>query len=104
MNRNGDSDPGRKVKKVKLSASDRLEAAVRREYVPNEIVRSLNEIIGIEVNAAWRGTPEGLKAAKREHGYEPAELKLALKKQEEHKANLQEKVDFLKQLLDKQEK
>lgn len=92
------------VKKEKLSASDRLEAAVRREYVPNEIVRSLNEIIGIEVNAAWRATPEGMKAANREHGYQQEDLQKALKKQEEHKANLQEKVDFLKQLLDKQEK
>lgn len=94
----------KKSTKVKLSASDRLEAAVRREYVPNEIVRSLNEIIAIEVNAAWRATKAGMKAAKREHGYEPEDLQKALKKQEEHKANLQEKVDFLKQLLDSQEK
>lgn len=90
--------------KKKLSPSEYLEASIRREYVPGQIARNLNEIVAIEVNALWRATPEGKKAAKDEDNYSPEDLKEVLKKQEANKARIQVKVDFLKRLYDQQEK
>lgn len=88
----------------KLSPFDTLEATIRKDYVPGQIVRLVNDIVAIEVNAAWRASPEGLKDAKEVDGYSAEQLKEVLKKQEANKAILQRKVDFFKRLYNEQEK
>ncbi len=92
-----------KNRQQKASPANKLEAAIRREYVPNQIIKILNDILAIEVNALWRATPEGKTAAKRDDNYSAEDLAAVLKKQEENRSILRVKADFLKGLLDQQE-
>ncbi len=87
----------------KQTPADKLEDALRREYVPTQIASYVAQIVGIEVNAAWRATPAGLEAAKAEDGYTELDLEMVLSKQENNKVILQTKLDFFKALFNEQE-
>lgn len=92
------------MKNKKQKPSEKLVAALRREYLPTEIMKYIGQIRAIEVNAIWRATPQGIAAGKKEDGYEGEDLKMALEKQEENRQILLTKVDFLKDLYDQEEK
>ena len=86
----------------KLTPADKLEAAIRTQYLPGQMAGLLSQIMEIETNALWRATPEGIKEAKEENEYTLEDIKTVLGKQAKRRAALLLKVDFIGRLYNEQ--
>ena len=84
--------------------SDKLEALIRKEYLPGQIVAVFQQILDIETNAKWRATDAGRKEAKDFDGYDEIELSKVLEKQEAQRQRLLLKVGFLESLYNEENK
>lgn len=86
-----------KTKGKKIVTADTMEAMIREQYLPAKLQDALQTILDIEINAEWLATEDGRKV----EGYTDDEAKQILKKQAEHKARLQKKVDIIKKAIDR---